>query len=291
MKKYDFIGDVHGRFSKLVSLLEKAGYVKDKDGDYYHPEGRIAFFLGDIIDKGNNVFETFFLVKKMVEKGYAKIIIGNHELNFIAIHIYHNNEPLRKRTKSKLKQIENSLELLKCKKEVFEFIYKIPFYYEDEHVRAVHACWHEESLLSLDPFLNDKKQMIGEASYIKAFNNKKCFDAIEKVLKGLEIDINPSYYKDKNGEKRTACRLNWWEEKKDLETVPDNFKEPKNIKSKRNYLYSDDKKVFFGHYTKEGKPYIQSKNALCLDFCREGYLTMYRYNEGEELSKENLLYL
>ncbi|GAA6621595.1 hypothetical protein NUACC26_074150 [Scytonema sp. NUACC26] len=50
---FDIIGDIHGCCDELEALLQKLGYEKDL-GDsptYYHPEGRKAIFLGDLIDR------------------------------------------------------------------------------------------------------------------------------------------------------------------------------------------------------------------------------------------------
>jgi hypothetical protein len=289
---YDFVSDVHGRLDLLESLLIKAGYIKDDEGIFYHPKGRIAFFLGDIIDKGNQVYETFFLVKRMVEKGYAKIVLGNHELNFIAIHTKDNNgNYLRERKKSKLKQIEKSLDLLNNKDEVFSFIYSIPLFYEDDNIRVIHACWDEKSLNCVKKFLDQDYCLSNVEKYKDIFKNKQSFNALEVILKGIEIDIKPQYYLDKNGEKRYTCRLNWWEKNKIIETVPNNFQLSQSSINMNQMFYNSDKLVFFGHYTKGGKPYIQSKKALCLDFCKNGYLTMYCYSGEDEIIENNIIYV
>jgi len=177
--KYDFISDVHGRLNKLIQLLEKAGYIKDSEGDYYHPEGRIAFFLGDIIDKGKYVTKTFFMVKRMVEKGYAKIVLGNHELNFIAIHLKNKKgEYLRKRDEGKLRQIEKSLDLLNYKEEVFDFIYDIPLFYEEKNLKVIHACWDNK-------YINHVKKLAIETKYEQyAYQNN------DKYEINISIQIN-----------------------------------------------------------------------------------------------------
>jgi len=289
--KYDFISDVHGRLNKLIQLLEKAGYIKDSEGDYYHPEGRIAFFLGDIIDKGKYVTKTFFMVKRMVEKGYAKIVLGNHELNFIAIHLKNKKgEYLRKRDEGKLRQIEKSLDLLNYKEEVFDFIYDIPLFYEEKNLKVIHACWDNKYINHVKKYLsNDNK--LNEDSYKNLYLDPVSFDALEIVLKGYELNISPEGYHDKSGILRETCRYNWWEEELDYETVPDHVELSSHLFENME-KYKGDDYIFFGHYTKKGKPYVQSKRAMCLDFCREGYLTMYRFSEEDkELNQNNLIYL
>ncbi|BDA69481.1 Metallophosphoesterase [Calothrix sp. PCC 7716] len=74
---FDIIGDIHGCCDELELLLEKLGYQK---GDYYyHPEGRKAVFLGDLVDRGARILDTVNLVRKMVNSGTALCVPGNHE--------------------------------------------------------------------------------------------------------------------------------------------------------------------------------------------------------------------
>lgn len=74
---FDIIGDIHGCCSELELLLEKLGYQK---GDYYyHPEGRKAVFLGDLVDRGARILDTVNLVRNMVNSGTALCVPGNHE--------------------------------------------------------------------------------------------------------------------------------------------------------------------------------------------------------------------
>ena len=80
--RYDVIGDLHGQYDKLVSLLLHLGY-SEQDGKWSHPD-RIAVFVGDLIDRGPKQLETVGIVRAMVESGSAKCILGNHEFNAIA---------------------------------------------------------------------------------------------------------------------------------------------------------------------------------------------------------------
>jgi hypothetical protein len=78
----DIIGDVHGQFDKLVALLLHLGY-RDTAGTWRHPN-RSAIFVGDLIDRGPKQFATVDLVRRMVDAGSARCIMGNHEFNAIA---------------------------------------------------------------------------------------------------------------------------------------------------------------------------------------------------------------
>ncbi len=83
---FDIIGDVHGCFDELGTLLGQLGYAVDPlpdDPDALvsarHPEGRTAFFVGDLADRGPRNVDCLRLVMGMCEEGTARCVIGNHD--------------------------------------------------------------------------------------------------------------------------------------------------------------------------------------------------------------------
>ena len=84
---FDIIGDVHGCFDELLALLERLGYEVETRTDaaggigfsVFHPEGRKAVFVGDLVDRGPGVVQTLKLVMSMVTDGSAFCVAGNHE--------------------------------------------------------------------------------------------------------------------------------------------------------------------------------------------------------------------
>src|SRR5690242_2628733 len=79
---FDLIGDVHGCFDELHSLLTTLGYhVTPTNGtfDARHPEGRKAIFLGDLVDRGPKTPEVLKLVMSMTQSGAALAVPGNHD--------------------------------------------------------------------------------------------------------------------------------------------------------------------------------------------------------------------
>ena len=79
---YDLIGDIHGQAAKLEVLLRKLGYTSTADG-WKAPAGRQAVFVGDLIDRGPEQIKVVDTVRRMVESGQARAVMGNHELNAI----------------------------------------------------------------------------------------------------------------------------------------------------------------------------------------------------------------
>ncbi|MDE2942366.1 MAG: AAA family ATPase, partial [Chloroflexota bacterium] len=84
---FDVIGDVHGCFDELLTLLERLGYVVETRTDagggmsfsVSHPEGRKAVFVGDLVDRGPGVVKALKLVMSMVSSDSALCVAGNHE--------------------------------------------------------------------------------------------------------------------------------------------------------------------------------------------------------------------
>jgi protein phosphatase len=77
---FDIVGDVHGCHDELVALLGKLGYeVAPDGGGARHPDGRRAFFVGDLVDRGPATPAVLRLVMGMVGAGDALCVPGNHE--------------------------------------------------------------------------------------------------------------------------------------------------------------------------------------------------------------------
>jgi protein phosphatase len=91
---FDIIGDIHGCCDELEELLHKLGYVssgleENTNPDfwsfptYFHPEGRKAVFLGDLVDRGPRILDTLKLVHNMVEAKTALCLPGNHDIKLL----------------------------------------------------------------------------------------------------------------------------------------------------------------------------------------------------------------
>lgn len=99
---FDIIGDLHGCATELEELLEKLGYKRVKveggrmDSDelippssfplqpsFFHPKGRKAFFVGDLVDRGPRNLDVVRLVVSMVKHGTALCVPGNHDVKLL----------------------------------------------------------------------------------------------------------------------------------------------------------------------------------------------------------------
>jgi protein phosphatase len=78
---FDIIGDVHGCYDELTSLLAKLGYVVDEERrSITHASGRRAVFVGDLVDRGPRNPEVLKLVMNAVTDGTAFCVAGNHDV-------------------------------------------------------------------------------------------------------------------------------------------------------------------------------------------------------------------
>lgn len=124
---FDIIGDVHGCIDELKDLLEKLGYAihtQDKSENYGYrvqaPEGRKAFFVGDLVDRGPDSPEVLRLVMSMVNDEVARCVPGNHDVK-LQKKLAGRNVNLKHGLAETMEQLEGESE--EFLEEVREFIY------------------------------------------------------------------------------------------------------------------------------------------------------------------------
>ena len=77
---FDIIGDVHGCYDELCTLLDQLGYRVDKKGAHaYPPDRRKLVFVGDLVDRGPKTPQVLKLVMHMVTNEQAYCVLGNHD--------------------------------------------------------------------------------------------------------------------------------------------------------------------------------------------------------------------
>ena len=304
-RSIDFIGDIHGHAYELVSLLNKLGYSK-KNGTYTHPE-RIAFFVGDYIDRGPYIPETLNIVRRMTDSGSAKAIMGNHEYNAICFN--ERSESGMFLREHSIKNILQHSETLKqfrhSQKEYDEYIewFKtLPLYYESDNFRAVHASWDSDHIELLGSLTKDRR-LTGELLKQSAEKNTDIYNAVDVTLKGKELRLPGNiHFSDKDDNKRREMRIKWWEDATRhtwqslavglSEGLPETPVETEGL-SASSYYREEEKPVFFGHYWLSGNPSLYRSNICCLDYsvAKQGKLVAYRFDGEEQLSNEKLVFV
>jgi hypothetical protein len=303
---FDIIGDIHGEFDHLVSLLLVLGY-SEASGVWRHPD-RTAVFVGDLIDRGPKQLETVELVRTMVLSGTARCILGNHEFNAIA---WVTQDPERPghflRDHHKLGNREQHQAFLDVvegtprQKAITDWFRTLPLWLDLGGLRVVHACWHEESMDVLRPFLGSDQALTDEAVLLASRPGHPVFEALEVVCKGPEVRLPPGVsFADKGGKVRHEVRVRWWQADLstyrkaaigppgDMEMIPD----APLPEEWRGRPYSGPP-VLFGHYWFTGKPEVISPQFACLDYsvAKNGPLVAYRWDGESALSSDKMMWV
>jgi hypothetical protein len=305
---YDLIGDIHGYATELKALLTKMDY-QEIDGVWQHPERKVIF-LGDFVDRGPEQVETVQIAKAMVDSGNALAVMGNHEYNAVAWATpdpEFPNEHLRPHTDKNLDQHKEFLEQVgktgNLHSEFIEWFKSLPVYLDLPGLRVVHACWHPDYIEAISSYTDSKNRLLPETWKYSSREGSEAYDAIETLLKGLEIPLPEGYFfYDKSGHKRTDIRTKWWRESEgtfyDLAMVPGS--EIERIPDKKvqaSFLpgYDNKKPVFVGHYWLKGEPAPLTDHIACLDYSvakgSGGKLCAYRFNHCEKIHPANFVWV
>jgi len=169
------VGDVHGEYDALVSLLKKLGY----DDLGRHSEKRRLVFVGDLIDRGPDSPAVLRAVKRMVDAGFAQCVAGNHEINAIRDQAdkdrsgegwwYGRNESVYKSVLVDPREKEESF---------LPFLRSLPGALEHGDLRVVHACWDESSI----DRMRDASSVI-DAFHREAEANQKNLEELGRALR------------------------------------------------------------------------------------------------------------
>lgn len=211
---YDIIGDIHGQIEKLEALLQKLGY-RIKDGAYRNPEGRMAVFLGDLVDHGPGQVEVINIVRNMIEAGSGRSILGNHEWNAIGF-----ESQLRPRTDNKRREHKEFLEQVgedsALHKELAGWFKTLPPFLELDGIRICHAWWKQESIEVIRTAMNGDGILDEEFLMTSFTKQTPSWRALEDVTKGYEVGMgNGASFLDHNGIPRKEIRVRWWDESAD----------------------------------------------------------------------------
>ncbi|HEX5423004.1 MAG TPA: polynucleotide kinase-phosphatase, partial [Candidatus Acidoferrales bacterium] len=143
---FDIIGDVHGCFDEMNSLLQQLGYAIEPEGAEYRvvpPDGRRAVFIGDLVDRGPKIPEVLRLVMGMVKAGTAFCVPGNHDVKLMR-KLRGKDVKITHGLADSLAQLEP--ELPEFKRQVADFIDDLVSHYvfDDGRLVVAHAGMKEE---------------------------------------------------------------------------------------------------------------------------------------------------
>lgn len=269
-----FIGDIHGQFTKLTHLLA-----------HLPGEGESAdrlIYLGDLIDNrpGPEIDHQSVLstIRAQTETGKALCLMGNHEFNAVGWAMRHpvSGYPLRPHTENNLRQHRAFLsEMGEGSPQYTAWInwfMTLPLFHDFGDIRAVHACWDDEAIAGLRPWLDENNRLKPE-SWVHAFDPAhKVYHWVEKILKGPELCLPDGYsFMDKNGVERHRVRVRWWHH--DAKTwrhlaqvQPEAAQDIPDLPLAHPLPRFRGAPVVIGHYTLSGAPALLSESVVCVDF-------------------------
>jgi len=313
---YDIIGDIHGEAGKLKALLTNLGYRhRNAAGVWRHPE-RMAVFVGDLVDRGAGQLEVIDIVRRMIDDGAARAVMGNHELNAIAFYMQHPDKPgdhMRTRQGSTGKKNRDQHEAFVTAvvedsvlhRETIDWFTTLPLWLDlpgtgdRPGIRVAHACWDQKSIVELSPWLAPGNTLTLDHMADATKPGHWAMDAVEILTKGPEFRLPVGhFYFDKGGSKRTKSRLKWWDDSaltvRELAVLPGNEAAAlPDIVPEGVYRPVNDKSVatFFGHYWMQGLPAPVARTMACVDYSAGvgGDLVAYRWSGEIELNVDNFV--
>ena len=314
MNGFDVIGDIHGYADKLEALLVHMGYTRNGRG-YRPPQGMVALFLGDLIDRGPEQVRVLEIVRSMVDAGDARCILGNHEFNAIG---YATDDPgnpgetLRPRRSQTDKARKNRLQHAEfieqvgedsgVHKEWVQWFRTLPAFLDLGGIRAAHGCWDDQAVRALVDFGWSDGQVLTDDMLLEVYRKDSPLrGARERLTCALELELPEGrFILDKSGHRHSCIRIaNWRHEATALHEValvPPGQEEqlaglewPDGLEMSR----IDGAPVFIGHHWFTGTPKTESPKLACLDWsaAKGGPLVAYRWNGEQELSDDKLVWL
>lgn len=284
MTDIDVIPDIHADADRLEASLALAG------------AGRIAF-LGDLIDAGEGVRAddraVLARVRRLVDDGGARIVMGNHELNAILFH-----RGLRAASAKNVRQHASFLAAFghgtREALDWTEWFLSLPLWRDAEGLRLVHACWSPAAIDEVAKRRPDGR--LAEEDLEEVAEKRTPFArAVETLLCGPEVELpGGAVFTDIKGARRRHVRIAWWRSgARSWRDAALSVPEPGDLPDgpltgfEGVELYpAGAPPVLVGHYKMHGTPAIESRNAACLDYPASPCL--YRWRGEARLDAERL---
>lgn len=183
--RYNYIiGDVQGCFEALKALLKEIQFDADQD---------FIWFAGDLVARGENSIGALRFIKKLCERGAAATVLGNHDLNLLAV-----ARGIKKlKDKDKIDDVIHALE----SDDLIDWLRKQPLcLFPNEHTVLTHAgipsIWTAEQTATLAK----------EVEVVLSDDNFDVMDAFLKEMYGSEPDI---WLNELTGNARLRCITNY----------------------------------------------------------------------------------
>jgi hypothetical protein len=252
------------------------------------------------------------LVRRMVDRGHAQVLMGNHEYNAIAFwtpdgqggHLRERTPERRDAHRKFTSHYESRREALTS---VLDFFYSLPLVLElPGGPRVVHACWSDRHVAALraHPLVDDDRltPAFMHAARKRPGQDRQTaeYEIADVLLKGPEVPVAEPFH-DAQGTPRWRARYRWWgpgPRDDAARILLDHGAPPRTGRIPAAHLpdvdRADPTPVLFGHYwwIDALEPPSVGPDWACLDHsvALGGHLAAYRWREGDrELRPERLV--
>lgn len=324
---YDIIGDVHGHGDRLETLLRHLGYA-ERHCAWRHEDGRMAVFVGDLIDTGPQQRQVLRIVRAMVEAGSAHAVLGNHEFNAVSWFTLDPRTGVPCRPDTPKNRDQHAAFLAQIGERSAEhrawvdWFMTLPMWLDLGGIRVVHACWDPAAMGAIEPHL-DPGRSLNEALVVEVAERRTSaigepltpYESVEHLLKGPEVALpEGAEYADRKGHCRRRARFRWWDPnavtlrsgvlippgvqgcgEPAAPSGPDaaaRFELPDDpITDRVPAPYTDAVPVVFGHYWCDEHFEVLRPTTFCVDYSagRGGPLAAYRWSGERTLSADRLV--
>jgi len=303
--------------------LQKLGYV-EIDGAYeFRTDAshstpcltkRQAIFVGDIIDRGPQIREALRIVRAMVERGSARMILGNHEYNALAYctlldhPVDGERRFIREHTVRHTMQIQETLDQFRNYddewRDMLAWFLTLPLFIELPQCRVVHACWDERLIENL---LRQRGNGFIDSAFLQASTERHSFErmVVDRLTRGLDLQLpDGAAITGQDGFTRRMFRAKFWADNpqtyQEVAFQPDPL--PDHVaampisdddRGKLLYYGADAKPLFVGHYWQRGNPRPLRHNLACLDYSavHRGKLVAYRMDHEVDLQASKFVWV
>jgi hypothetical protein len=297
---YDVIGDVHGHAAKLEALLARLGYDL-RGGTWHAPAGRQAVFVGDLIDRGPEQLRVLNIVRRMVDAGQARLVLGNHEFNAIGYYLNlrprsENDNKNRKQHAAFLAEVGEDSAL---HKEWVDWFRLHPMALDLDGIRVVHAWWDDAALDAVNRARGGEYGVLSDDVMRRLYEDAALEKARKLLTCGVEWDLPEGVFMlDKEGHKHPEARLAVW--RHEAERLPEVALVPRGsrhlipdieIPAEHRRGPVKGAPILIGHHWFDGPVKLESPKVACVDWsaAKDGPLVAYRWHGEAELRHENLV--
>ncbi|WP_448760706.1 symmetrical bis(5'-nucleosyl)-tetraphosphatase [Acinetobacter tandoii] len=185
MPRYNYvIGDVQGCFEALKALLKSIQFDPDQD---------FIWFAGDLVARGENSIGALRFIKKLVERGSAATVLGNHDLTLLACARGLKSVKDKDRTRDVIDAIDSD--------DLIDWLRKQPLcLFPNEQTILTHAgipcIWTAEQTATL---AKEVEAVIGHEDFA-------VMDAFLQEMYGTQPDV---WSDELNGNARLRCITNY----------------------------------------------------------------------------------